>query len=63
MSYIVPVPSSFLALRYVQLGLTVVTLGVDIASIVLLSQYEVVSYGPTLWGIWTVSHNLASVWS
>jgi hypothetical protein len=58
MSYIVQVPSTYLTLRFVQLGLTFVTLAVDIASIVLLSQYEVVNYGPTAWGIWTVRYNL-----
>jgi hypothetical protein len=58
MSYIIPVPSIYLTLRFVQLGLNFVTLAIDIAAIVLLSQDIVISYGPTLWGIYTVRGDL-----
>ena len=55
MTYLIKLPPSFLTLRFVQVGLTLIVLIIDIVSIVELSQNGVISYGPTAWGIWTVS--------
>ena len=55
MTHLIQLPPSFLTLKFVQLGLTLIVLIIDIAAIVELSQDNVFSYGPTAWGIWTVS--------
>jgi hypothetical protein len=61
MSYLVKLPPSFLTLRYIQLVLNVAVLVTDALAIFYLSNDNVISYGPTAWGIWTVSAALQLV--
>jgi hypothetical protein len=69
MSYIVQVPSSFLVVRWVQIGLAIASAAVDIANIALTSSFNnshdnfdgdftVVTYGPSGYGIWLVRGRL-----